>query len=206
MPASLPQAATLLILSPGEETARRIESHLRGAGQPVRAIWVTDLEDFEEVLRRRPPDLVLCAEDAPLAGPKDVLKLCTRLAPDLPILMITTAQNFTPADTAAAVKAGARDLVALGNPHQLNHLELVCARELAAHQRLRELRNARARLADFEARYKQIMAETGDAVFHVQEGIIVYANDAFASLLGYSSPVQLEGNPMMDLVAPDNQP
>lgn len=204
---ALPQAATatLAILSAGEELAKRVESHLRNAGHPVRVIWLTDLEDLEDAIRRRPPDLVLCSEGMPKASLKEVLALGTRLAPDLPILLLSQGP-VTAAGLVVALETGARDLVSAAETLQLRHLARVCLRELAVHYSLRELRSTRVRLADYEARHQKLMAGTADAVVHVQEGIITHANTAFANLLGQSTPGALIGNPLMDLIAADNQP
>jgi len=196
-------SATVLVLSAGEEVAKRIESHLRNAGHPVRAAWVTDLEDMEDAIRRGGPDLVLCQQDMPQASVKEVLKLCQKFGPDLPVLLLAT-KPFTMADTVAALRTGVRGLVIAGDALQLQHLETICLRELGTHQTLRELRSTRARLADYEARHEKLMAGTGDAVLHVQEGIVTHANAAFAQLVGHK-PAALEGNPLMDLVAPEGQ-
>jgi len=198
------RSATLLVLNPSEEVAKRIESHMRNAGHPVRTVWVTDLEDLEDVVRRSPPDLLLCTDGMPKATPQDVISLCTRVAPDLPVLLMG-ANRLSPADTVTALAAGARDLVAYSDLRHLHHLEMVCLREIAAHDNLRQLRASRARLADFEARHKKLMAGTGDAVVHIKEGIVTHVNAAFATLLGYGSPDDFEGNPIMDFVRPDQQ-
>lgn len=203
-PLSHAATATLLVLSTGEELAKRVESHLRNAGHPVRAAWVTDLEDMEDVIRRSPPDLVLCASDVKNLSPQDALGLCTRLAPDLPVLLLGT-QPFAVTDTVAALKLGARGLVTAADPRYLEHLEQICLRELAMHYQMRELRGTRARLADYESRHKKLVADTGDAVAHVQEGIITHANAAFSTLLGYESPEAIESNPLMDFVASESQ-
>ncbi|HUS23443.1 MAG TPA: GGDEF domain-containing response regulator [Candidatus Binatia bacterium] len=203
-PLTLSSTATLLVLNPSEEVAKRIESHMRNAGHPVRVVWVTDLEDLEDVLRRSPPDLVLATDAMAQAPPQDAIALCTRLAPDLPILLMG-ANRLAPADTVSALAAGARDLVAHSDLKHLHHLELACLRELTAHQHLRELRSVRAKLADFESRHKKLLAGTADAVAHVQEGIITHANAAFAQLLGHDEPAAIEGNPLMDLVAAEHQ-
>jgi multidomain signaling protein FimX len=203
-PLSHSGTATLLVLNPSEEVAKRIESHMRNAGHPVRAVWVTDLEDLEDVIRRSSPDLVLCTEGLAEASPEDVIALCTRVAPDLPVLLMG-ANRLSPANTVTALAAGARDLVAHSDLRHLHHLELVCLRELAAHYNLRELRATRARLADFEARHKQLLAGTGDAVVHVQEGIITSTNAAFNALLGYGDQESPKDDPLMDLVSPDHQ-
>ncbi len=193
--------ATLVVLSPGEEVAKRIESHLRNAGRPVRCAWVTDLEDLEDAIRRT-PDLVLCQEGMPRASVKDVLALCHRLQPDLPVLLLG-AKPFAMAETVAALRSGVRGLVYPGDALQLEHLEMICMRELATHQHIRELRATRAKLADFEARHEKLMAGTGDSVLHVEEGIVTHANAAFAKLVGQKGPDALVGNPLLDLIAAD---
>lgn len=197
-------SGVLLVVTEAEETAKRIESHLRNAGHPMRAAWVADLEELEDALRRGAPDLVLCSEHMPDTPIRDVIALCARHAPDLPVLAL--AGKLTPEDTVAALAAGARDLVCDEDRRTLRHLELVCIREFVNHQCLRELRNTRTRMADFESRHLQLLAGTADAVVHIQEGILAHVNPAFAALLGYGSGEDLIGTPLMDVIAPEQQP
>jgi EAL domain-containing protein (putative c-di-GMP-specific phosphodiesterase class I)/GGDEF domain-containing protein/PAS domain-containing protein len=196
--------ATLIVLSPGEEVAKRIETHLRNSGHPVRCAWVTDLEDLEDALRRGSPDLVLCQDSQPRAETKQVLTLCQRLQPDLPVLTLAT-KAFAMAETVAALRTGVRGLVYAGDALQLQHLEMICLRELTTHQHIRDLRATRAKLADYEARHEKLMAGMGDAVLRVQEGIVTHANPAFATMIGQKSATPLTGNPLLDLIAPENQ-
>ncbi len=49
------------------------------------------------------------------------------------------------------------------------------------------------------------MAGSVDAIAHVQEGIIVDANQAWAELFGYEQPDALLGVPLMDLFEPASQ-
>src|ERR1700741_726029 len=113
-----PSTSKLLVLSAGEEVAKRIENHLRNAGHPLRAAWVTDLEDMEEAIRRGAPDLVLVQEGMPNASAKDVLKLCSKYSPDLPVLLLAS-KPFTMVDTVAALRTGVRGLVIAGDSLQL---------------------------------------------------------------------------------------
>ena len=67
-PMTVPAAAAVqnlvvLVVSETENVAKRIESHMRNAGHPVKTAWVTDLEDIEDALVRGAPDLLLCAEN-----------------------------------------------------------------------------------------------------------------------------------------------
>lgn len=193
----------VLVVSDSENVAKRIESHMRNAGYPVRAAWVTDLEDLEDVLTRGAPDLLLCADNMQNAPLRPVIELATRLCPDLPVLLLTN--RYTADASFAALAAGARDQVAYDDPRHMQHLEMACLRELTSHQNQRELRAARARLAEFELRHKQQIAESADAVAYVQEGIMADVNPAFAQLLGYAQPAELLSLPLMDLVCPDFQ-
>lgn len=195
--------AVLLVIAPFEENAKRVESHLRNAGHKVRAVWVSELADLEQHLQKSPPDLLLAANHPPSSTLKGVVECCRRFAPNLPILAL--ASDPTRDVAGEAVVAGARDLVSDASPESLAHLERVYVRELIAHRNLRELARSRALLADYESRYAQLIAGTGDAVAHIYEGILSTVNPAFAGLIGYEVD-DLASVPLMDVIAPDSQP
>lgn len=196
-------SGVLLVVTTAEEVAKRIESHLRNAGHPLRVAWITDLEDLQDVLQRNPPDLVLCDENVRKAPPEKVIELVNRLCPDLPVVVISNDHSVE--DAVAALAAGAQDFVSYDDLRHLRHLELVVVREFVKHHHMRNLRLTQQRLADFESRHQQLTEGTADAVAHVQEGILANANLAFTHLLGYDDPAELAGQPLIDLVAPDQQ-
>lgn len=194
----------ILAVIDSESIAKRIESFMRNAGHPVRTAWVTDIEDVEEALRRGAPDLVLCVDTLASAPFADVISLCARLAPDLPVALLSP--RFVSEDTVAAMAAGAADHVSYEDLRHLRHLELVALREFNTHRQRRELRATHKRLGNFESMHHELLSATNDAVAHIQEGILSDANPAFASLLGYDDMSPLAGVPLMDLVAPDFAP
>ena len=196
-------SGVLLVITTAEEVAKRIESHLRNAGHPLRVAWITDLEDLQDVLQRNPPDLVLCDENARKAPAEKVIALANELRPDLPVVVISNDHSVE--DAVAALAAGAQDFVSYSDLRQLRHLELVVVREFVKHHHMRNLRLTQQRLADFESRHQQLTEGTADAVAHVQEGILANANLAFTHLIGYDDPAELAGQPLIDLVAPDQQ-
>lgn len=196
-------SALLLVVTPFEENAKRVESHLRNAGHKMRAVWVTELADLDQHLQKSQPDLLL-ASDHPSSVPlKNVIDSCRRFAPSLPILAL--APRLGAEGASIAVAAGARDLVADGDPESLAHLERVYVREFLAYRNLRELARTRSLLADYESRYAQLVAGTGDAVAHIYEGILSQVNPAFAALLGFDDIDALAGMPLMDAIAPEAQ-
>ncbi len=193
----------IVIASDSENTAKRIESHMRNAGHPVRASWVTALEEIEDALSGGNPDLLLCAQGLQHAPLPEVVELCTRLSPDMPVLLL--ADQYSDNALLQALASGARDQVSCEDARHMQHLESICLRELSNHQNLRELHTARARLKDFESRHKELLAGSIDAVAHIQEGILASVNPAFAQLLGYPSPDELVSLPLMDLVSAESQ-
>ena len=193
----------LLLVGPSEETAKRIESFLRNAGHPMRCGWVDDSAEVEDILRRSPPDLLLCDESHAPDSATAVLKLATELRPDLPVL--TVGLTLDAAVAVSALERGAQDHVSVGEPEHLRHLELVVIREFINHHHLRTLRVTRDRLDDFERRHSQLLDSTADAVARVQEGILSHANPAFARLLGFDDPAALTGEPLIDFVAADQR-
>lgn len=201
---SAPAGLMVLALCESENTTKRIESYLRNAGHPVRLAWVVDLEEAQEALSRGTPDLMICEDCLEAAPLQAVILICTKLCPDLPVLLLSP--NWTQEDAAAALAMGARDLISGETPESLSHLERVLTREFSAHHHLRELRNTRLRLENFESRHLQLLAGTADAVAHIQEGILSHVNPAFAQMLGYEKPDDLVGLPLMDVVAPENIP
>ncbi|MGQ0620983.1 MAG: EAL domain-containing protein [Panacagrimonas sp.] len=194
--------ALLLVLAPFEDTARRVESHLLSAGHRMRVAWISDLAQLKQQLQSDSPDLLLAAEHVSAAPLKDVIDLCRRFSPRLPVLAL--AQQFGVERMMRAVATGARDLVSDADADSLVHLRAVCIRELTAYRQLRELEDAITRFADIEARYASLVGDTGDAVAHLYEGILAEINPAFASLLGHTDATVLNGLPLMDLVAPDH--
>jgi len=193
----------LLVAGPSEEVAKRIESFLRNAGHPLRCAWVDDPGEAEDILRRSPPDLLLCDDAAGPAQTDRLLSAATELRPDLPVLILSREPK--PSSLVSALEHGARDLLGYGDAGQLRQLELVVIREFLNHQHLRRLRVMSDRLHDFEQRHSQLLETTADAVAHIQEGILLHANPSFAKLLGYDNPEPLQGEPLIDFVAADQR-
>ncbi|MGH8460290.1 MAG: sensor domain-containing phosphodiesterase [Stenotrophobium sp.] len=195
--------SVLVVVSESENIGKRIESHLRNTGYPVRAHWVSSLDALEEVLNHSTPQLLMCSDGMTAAPLKEVVGMGMRLSPQLPILSL--ARRYTAEGTLDALAAGARDQVSCEDARHLRHLQMVCLRELASQHNVRSLETAHIRLNDYEARQKQLLTGSTDALAHAQEGILCDVNPAFANLLGYDNPDDLVGMPLMDIISPDFQ-
>lgn len=191
-------ASALVVLTASEEPARRIDRHMRDAGHLVRTAWVPDLEDLEDVVRRAPPDVVLFSDQVPNVDPKDVVSLCLRHAPDLPLLLLGLDKPSAEGSI-NALKLGARDLVTVADAGEMQRLELVCMRELMMRAQSRELRQTQMRVAEIEAKSRRMRAFATSAVVHVMDGVITDVNQNFVYLMGCSGPDKLEGVPFLDV-------
>lgn len=193
----------IIVLSDAENTAKRVENHLRNAGHPMRTRWISDINNLKDLLTGSSPDLLLCTEGLPQAPFKQVMQQCLALNKDLPVLLLTN--RYTAENTLTALDLGARDQVSYEDARHLRHLEQVCLRELNAYENFRKLQQTRAVTAEVESRNKHLLTESTDAVASVSEGIIVEVNPAFVQLLKHKNADDLAGLPLMDLLAPESQ-
>lgn len=65
------------------------------------------------------------------------------------------------------------------------------------------LKSAERELADREAQYRSLIENIQDGVFLIQDGLFVYVNDAFASIIGHK-PHEITGRHFKNFVAPDD--
>ena len=113
----------------------------------------------------------------------------------MPLVVVSNAAQE--ADIAEALLAGAQDLVSFG---QIERLRSVAERELRAFRLERALNETLFSANQYKKQLKAFMAGSVDAIAHVQEGILVDANQAWADLLGHpKSAESMLGAPLMDL-------
>jgi hypothetical protein len=93
-----------------------INSILRRAGHPVHCTWIPALRDLGDALTQLNPELLLyvdCGYESLVA----TVKVRDQIAPTVPLVVI--ADVVDEERIAAALLAGARDVVSLGNPERL---------------------------------------------------------------------------------------
>ncbi|MFC3607725.1 EAL domain-containing response regulator [Stutzerimonas tarimensis] len=184
----------LLILEDSQNEAERLVSLFRNAGHATRAQRLTSHEVLEQALQR-PWDLLLLAPQSELLPPGDALR-AARQATDLPAIQLT-ADNDSDAITEALI-LGARDAVPQGEDERLI---LVANRELADLAQRRARRQVEALLQEAEKRCHLLLESSADAIAYVHDGMHVYANRSYLDLFGYEDADELEGMPLIDLIA-----
>ncbi|HSG63375.1 MAG TPA: diguanylate cyclase, partial [Gammaproteobacteria bacterium] len=183
----------ILALSPKDEDAELINRLLRQAGLVTRCRRIGAIDDLAEALRAHRPELLFlfAADVGKSVGV--AAKVCAEIAPSMPIIAV--AKDADETAIAAAMSAGARDLVTRAKPERL---VAVAMRELRAYRLEHALRETIVSANRYRRELKAVMAGAVEAITYVQEGIIVNANPAWAELFGLDDPERLVGLPLMD--------
>ena len=198
--ASEHSAIRLLLLEASQNEAERLVSLFRNAGRAARAHRLADPAGLEELLTQS-WDLAILAAPSEEVDPTAALALLRKRAPRLAVI-----QRIHPDEPDALVNAlrqGARDAIATDNDE---HLLLASLRELGNLAERQERSRLEQALAEAEQRCQLLLANAVDAVAYVHDGLHIHVNSAYVELLGYPSADDLEITPLMDLIAPAEQP
>jgi multidomain signaling protein FimX len=164
----------------------------------VHCTWISSLRDLGEALPKVKPEQLIY-----VTGPVDELQTVVNIrdqtAPTLPIVVLADSVDET--RIAAAMVAGARDVVTLANPVRL---QAVMVRELRAFRLERALNSTLKTASDARNQLETVLERSNDAIVQIQEGIVVDANPAWVELFGMEEG--LLGHPVMDLFDESSQP
>jgi len=185
-------AIPLVVLSRQQDPVEIINSTLRNAGHPVHCTWVRDVAGLGDALTHAAPQLVfLCVTDA--EETTAAMEARQRFATQVPVIIVRDAVTET--DLTQAVELGAQDVVSLASRPRL---QAVAGRELHAARLDRALAGTLASARQYRDQMKAFMTGSTDAIAHVQEGIVVDVNPAWAELFGHAEASDMLGQPLMD--------
>jgi EAL domain-containing protein (putative c-di-GMP-specific phosphodiesterase class I)/GGDEF domain-containing protein/PAS domain-containing protein len=186
-------AIPLVVLSRQQDPVEIINSTLRGAGHPVHCTWVRDVAGLGDTLAQIGPRLIfLCISDGEeTAAAMDARR---RYSTQVPVILVRDAISET--DLSQAVELGAQDVVSL---EARPRLQAVAGRELHLSRLDHALAGTLASARQYRDQMKAFMTGSADAIAHVQEGIVVDVNPAWAELFGHDEASGLLGQPLMDM-------
>nr|MBF0682086.1 EAL domain-containing protein [Pseudomonas sp.] len=145
-------------------------------------------------------DLLISAPESQNLEPSDAIAAIRRQAKDIPVILLTEG-NDVDAIT-EALTLGAQGALPKGEDEWL---VLVANRELANLEERRARRSAELSLREAEKRCQLLLESSVDAIAYVHDGMHIYANRAYLELFGYEDVDELEGMPMIDLIASCDQ-
>src|SRR3989338_8468542 len=189
----------LLILEDSQNEAERLVSLFRNSGRATRVHRLTSSDDLASALQQS-WDLLIAAPSSEHLESSEAITAIRRQAKDIPFIQLVEGNDSDSITEALAL--GAQDALPQGEDERLI---LVANRELANLEERRARRIAEVALRDTEKRCQLLLDSSVDAIAYVHEGMHIYANRAYLELFAYEDADELEGMPMIDLIAPGDQ-
>ena len=188
----------LLIIDESSNDAEMINNILRNAGYAIRATRVEDDEDMQEALDSQNWDLIIAAEKLTYFDALKAIEILQKTEKDIPFIVAANPNNELTAGV--ALQAGASDF--FKKDGEAEHLQCIVKREIKALSDRRQLRKFNKAARESEKRCRSLLDSSRDAITYVHEGMHLYANPVYMELFGYDDPEEIDGMPIMDMVAP----
>jgi len=189
----------LLIIEESRNDAEALANILRNAGQASRLTYAQDMEDVSVALDKQVPDLIMCAtglESASITAVADLLK-----QRQLAVSLVAIGESGDESSIIQAMRQGASDLCSYDMPE---HLQLVVKRELSQSKTSQSAHDYEAKFHESEKRARMLMESSRDAIAYIHEGMHIYANSSYLEMFGFEGLDEIEGTPIMDMVAPED--
>ena len=189
----------LLCIDDSPDETESLIATLRNAGLAVRGSRLEAADQLDDALANPTCRLIVCSDHSSGMDVDTALAHCREQAPDIPVVVITAEHDLQRAGELLA--QGARDVVTHQSP---GHLEQVFARELQTVGLRSQVSTLTRQLSESESRCRTLVDTSGDAISYISEGMHVYANSTYIEMFGYSHVEELEGIPVMDVIAQED--
>ena len=191
---------SLLILDESPNDTEEYVNALRNTGMAVHSKRLDREDKLIETLDNDDLDMILYSCGAANISPSHAMSVCNSRRKGTPVIVIYP-EDQEPEPLLDAMRSGARDVVSKGD---LEHLQLVVAREFADLQIRRELAQIKNRLNESEDRCNTLVESSRDAIAYVHEGMYIHANKCYLDMFGYVEMDDIEGLPILDMIAPQH--
>ncbi len=195
------KSVDLLIVDESPNDAEAYVNTLRNSGIAVHSNRVSREDKLIEAMDQNKVDMILYTSGTANISPTHAMSICNSRLPGTPVIIIYP-DDQDPEPLLEAMRAGARDVV---SKDDMDHLQIVVSRELSDLHTRRELDQIKKRLDESEQRCNILVESSRDAIAYVHEGMYINANKAYLDMFGYVEMDDIEGLPIMDMVAPDEQ-
>lgn len=186
----------LLLVEDSTEDAEQVVSQLRNAGIAVRPHRAETRDELARALAEQDIDLVLASARARTLPLADVVAVVEHSGKDRPIVALVPA--ISDELVVDLLRRRVRAFALRGRPE---HLEAVVRREARDLADRRALRRIEASLKESERRCEALLDSSRDPIAFVHEGMHVRANRAYLEMFGFDDFEEIEGTPILDLIA-----
>lgn len=189
----------VMVLGCSINEANTFVQTLRNSGMAVHMTTAYNPDELEDVLGNQSADLVLVNTDAEELDFTTAITQVREVNPNASFILLSdnpTDQLFFAAETRAQDIVSGKDLA---------HLIYAANREQQSVETRKARDAARKELEETIERCNTLTETAGEAIAYVHEGMHVYANPAYITLFNFSEVSDVDGLPIMDLVAPDDR-
>lgn len=190
----------LIVIEESANDAEVILNSLRKARYPIRPRHVEDEEDLQEALTEHEWDLIIMV---PQVGDFTAAQACEIISSskqDIPVIVLVS--KLEGKLMAELLSAGAKVVIPSGSDACL---QVVVGRELANLTVRRHSKHIEQLYKESQKHNKILLESSRDAIAYVHEGMHIYANPSYLKMFAYNTMEDLEGMPIMDLVALDDR-
>ncbi|MEA3413762.1 MAG: EAL domain-containing protein [Pseudomonadota bacterium] len=189
----------VIIVETDLNDADMVISMLKSAGYAVRATRAETMDELNEQLRKRSPQLVLCTLGLDEVSLENTVAAIREAGKHIPVIAVAPEGE---ASAVECMQAGAQDLVDNDNREQFT---LVVDRTVRCQNLWRDFKKLEAAISECERRSRVLLDTSRDSISYVHEGMHVYANESYLDFFGFGSFDDVEGMSLVDMVAPDEQ-
>ena len=189
----------LIIINENLNDAEMMISAIKSSGYAVRPKHVEEEEALLECLKSHAPDMVLHSLDTKSIELEQTVSCIQKAGKHVAVIAVSPDGAD---ESTEYMLQGAADVVA---KNQQEHLKLVVTRTAQAHFQWKQLKKLEAALHETEKRCRMLLDSSRDSICYVHEGMHIYANPTYLDIFGYTDMEEIEGTPIMDMVAPDDQ-
>lgn len=189
----------VIILDDSINEIELIVSQLRNTGIAVRSFNIDTEDDLNDLLNSQTLDMVICHVNEESPGLLQIVKLIKQAGKDISVIAIDEQYDID--KPSEIMSYGVRDYVSKQNPE---HLAEVIKREINDLKNRRKLRTQEKAVRETEKRCYALLDSSRDAITYVHEGMHIYANPVYLEQFGFTDRDEIDGIPIMDMVAPED--
>ncbi|MGD9163276.1 MAG: EAL domain-containing protein [Chromatiales bacterium] len=192
-------AIDLLVIG---NTTPEIEAYLdeiRNAGVAAHATRIDhDAELLGKTLKsQRSLDILIYTLEDKDFGVSQLFGVLSVTNPHLPVVAV--AEELDDEKRLELMRLGVSDLIARKDAPHLAQVALREYKHLMVHRRMQQIER---QLQETEERCNTLTENSRDAIAYVHEGMHVLANHAYMELFGLAGEDEIEGLPILDMIAP----
>jgi diguanylate cyclase (GGDEF)-like protein/PAS domain S-box-containing protein len=190
---------TLVIVESSASEAEKHVATLRNAGHSIRHEHAEDLDSLTELLGSAAPDIILCGESDSLPDLDAVTGLLQEKSCQAPVIALTG--DATADAVLAARRGGAMECIPYEPPLALQLAFGHCRETVMLRQQTDSLDAA---LQQSEARCRDLIESSRDAIAYIHEGMHIHANQSYLKMFGLDSTDEIDGTPLLNMVEHDD--